>query len=72
MGKLVCFCANQGLKLVNLKKFTKEENYLPEDLKPDSKNDDYVIHTSMVTFGGRLARWIFYAKGSVFSFELGQ
>lgn len=24
LGKLVCFCSNQSLKLVNLKKFTKE------------------------------------------------
>ena len=29
IGKVVCFCKNQSLKLVNLKKFTKEENYLP-------------------------------------------
>ena len=30
LGKLVCFCQNQSIKLVNLKKFTKEDNYLPE------------------------------------------
>jgi hypothetical protein len=28
----VCFCKNQAIKLVNIKKFTKEEHYLPEEL----------------------------------------
>jgi hypothetical protein len=69
---LVCFCTDQAVKLVNLKKFTKEEKYMPEDAKPDGKTDDYVISSALVTFGGRLARWIFYSKGNVFSFELSQ
>lgn len=60
------------MKLVNLKKFTKEENYLAEDGKIDGKSDDYVINSSMVAFGGRLNRWIFYSKGNVFSFDIGQ
>lgn len=68
LGKLVCFCANTGIKLVNLKKFTKEENYVPEDFKPDGRADDYVLNSSMVAFGGRPARWNFYSKGNVFSF----
>jgi len=55
-----------------LKKFTKEENYLSEDGKIDGKVDDYVINSSMVAFGGRPARWNFYTKGQVFSFEIGQ
>ncbi len=29
LGKLICYCTNQAVKLVNLKKFTKEETYLP-------------------------------------------
>ena len=72
INKLVCFCANQSIKLVNLKKFTKEEMYLPEDGKIDAKLDDPVIHSAMVAFGGRPARWNFYAKGNVFSFNLTQ
>ena len=72
INKLVCFCANNTIKLVNLKKFTKEENFFPDDFKPDAKPDDYVLHTAMVTFGGRPARWNFHAKGNVFSFELTQ
>jgi hypothetical protein len=68
----VCFCQNQSVKLVNIKKFTKEENYLPEELgKLDNKTDDYVVHTAQVMFGGRPARWIFFKKGTVFSFEIG-
>ena len=70
IGKLVCFCSNQMVKLVNLKKFTKEENYLPEDVKIDAKTDDYVLNSSMVTFGGRPTRWNFYTKGNVFSFDI--
>lgn len=58
------------MKLVNLKKFTKEENYMPDDLKIDTKCDDYVIHTAMVNFGGKSARWIFYKKGAVFTFDI--
>jgi hypothetical protein len=72
VNKLVCFCSNQSVKLVNLKKFTKEENYLPEDVKIDARTDDYVIYSAMVAFGGRPARWTFYAKGNVFSFALSQ
>lgn len=45
---------------------------MPEDGKIDSKTDDYVINSSMVAFGGRPARWTFYSKGNVFSFEVTQ
>lgn len=42
---------------------------MPEELaKNDSKIDDYVVYTNVVTCGGRSTRWIFYKKGSVFSF----
>ena len=60
------------MKLVNLKKFTKEENYLPEDGKIDTVNNDYVIHSAMVAFGNMPARWIFYSKGNVSSFNISQ
>ncbi len=60
------------VKLVNLKKFTKEENYLPEDGKVDNKGDDFVVNSSMVAFGGRPSRWNFFSKGNVFSFEINQ
>ena len=46
--------------------------YLPEDAKPDSKLDDFVIHTSNVTFGNIPGRWIFYQKGSIYRFQLMQ
>jgi WD40 repeat protein len=72
LGKLVCFCANQTVKLVNLKKFTKEETYLPEDGKIDGKIDDFVVGSAMVGFGGRPMRWNFYSKGNVFTFEITQ
>jgi hypothetical protein len=69
IGKMVCFCKNQSLKLVNMKKFTKEEIYMPEELlKNENKLDDYVINCSAVSFGGKPARWIFNKKGSVYSF----
>lgn len=72
LGKLVCYCSNQTVKLVNLKKFTKEETYLPEDGKIDGKTDDYVINSTLVAFGGRPTRWTFYSKGNVFSFDINQ
>lgn len=60
------------MKLVNIKKFTKEENYLPEELsKGEPKTDDYIIYTSQVTFNGRTTRWVFSKKGNVYEFEIG-
>ena len=68
----MCFCANQSIKLVNLKKFTKEETYMPEDGKMDGKTDDHVIYSNMVAFGGRPTRWTFYSKGNAFNFDITQ
>lgn len=72
LGKLVCFCLNQSIKLVNLKKFTKEENYMPEDLVKvtDPKLDDWILSAPSVVFGGRLSRWAFSRKGSVYDLQI--
>ena len=59
------------VKLVNLKKFTREENYLPEDGKIDKAND-FAICSAMVAFGNIPTRWVFYSKGNVFSFNINQ
>lgn len=68
LGKIVCFCKNQSIKLVNIKKFTKEENYLPEELAKvtDPKLDDYIFNCSSVQFGGRISKWVFSKKGNVY------
>lgn len=60
------------MKLVNVKKFTKEENYLPEELtKADAKVDDYIIYTAQVSYNNRPSRWVFSKKGNVYDFEIG-
>ena len=69
INKVVCFCQNQSVKLVNIKKFTKEENYLPEEFaKSDPKTEDYIVYTSLVSFNGRPSRWNFSKKGYVYDF----
>lgn len=58
---------------MNIKKFTKEENYLPEELAKvnDPKLDDYVINCSSVQYGGRPSKWVFSKKGSVYELDIG-
>lgn len=57
---------------MNLKKFTKEENYLPEELvrAPEPKLDDWIITAPPVQFSGRNSRWLFTRKGNVYDLEI--
>lgn len=73
LGKIVCFCKNQSIKLVNIKKFTREENYLSEDVAKlsEPRLDDYIINCSNVNYGGAPAKWIFSKKGNVYQLDIG-
>ena len=58
---------------MNIKKFTKEESYLPEELAKaiEPRLDDWILNHSVVQYGGKYGKWVFSKKGNVYDFHIG-